>query len=48
MYIIPRDCIVPPAGGGLTDSEDESLIEGFSQQTQDSSAFRRVGEVGCT
>lgn len=33
--IIPCDHIAPATGGGATNSEDESLIEGSLQQLQD-------------
>ena len=33
--VIPCDHIAPAAGGGATNGEDESLIEGSPQQLQD-------------
>ena len=39
MNIIPCDHIVPATGGGLTNSENESLIKGSLQQFQDGPAF---------
>ncbi len=35
VNIVPCDHVAPAAGGGASHSEDESLVEGSLQQSQD-------------
>lgn len=46
MDVVPRDCVVPAGAGGVTDGEDEPLVESLPQQHRNPSALGGVGQEG--
>lgn len=47
MDVIPSDDIAEPGGGGPSNGENKSLIEGFLEEFEDFFSLSAVWQVGC-
>lgn len=46
MNIVPRDTVFSTGGSTLSDSEDELVLKGTFEKTEDTSALVSVGQIG--